>query len=159
MPHWVRDFLYNKLKETDLLKKKNFIAILAVVLVVILGLFVYHAAYQKPQKAQTIQQSNKMIASSTLELKNGNKVIVKAKVPVVKGETALQQLKNYATSHHIQLTITGSGKMAYVTSLENLKASGKKGWMFSVNGKEPNVGAGATIIKPNQTVVWFYTSF
>ncbi|MFT8317055.1 MAG: DUF4430 domain-containing protein [Sporolactobacillus sp.] len=142
------------------MKKKSLITIIAIVLIIIIGLFVYRAVSSQPaaQKAQPTQTSKKVTATDALELKNGHKII-KAQVPVKKGETAMQQLKAYTSAHHIELSVTGSGKMAYVTSLEGLKAGGKKGWMFSVDGKTPKVGAGATIVKAHQKIIWYYTKF
>lgn len=140
---------------------KSAIYLVAIAVIVLIGVFVYRADYSHPAAAhkEKVSQIKKNVTKTAIiELKNGNKIVTD-KIPVTKGETALQELESYTSSHHIEMAVTGSGKMAYVTSLENIKAGGKKGWMFSVNGKEPTVGAGATVVKPDETIVWYYTQF
>lgn len=139
------------------MNNKKLIYFVVAALFVVNGMFFYRIVSSHPVSHKE-QTSKIMAASATIELKNGNKV-VKDQIPVTKGETALQQLKSYTSAHHIEIAITGSGNMAYVVSLENVKAGGKSGWMFSVNGKVPNVGAGATPVKPHDTVIWYYSKF
>lgn len=134
------------------MKKRNWLTFLALLVIIVAGLAVYavsgnpsHVSYAKT-------------GTATLEIKTGHKT-VKARVPLSKQETAIKQLTSYTSAHHIQITITGSGKMAYVKSLYGCKAGAKKGWMFTVNGKMPKVGAGAVIVKPKQKVVWTYSKF
>ncbi|RYL90338.1 DUF4430 domain-containing protein [Sporolactobacillus sp. THM7-4] len=135
------------------MNKKRLISLLAVLVVLVVGFFAYRVTTFHPASSQ--QQA---LHTATLEIKGGTKEI-NAKVPVTKNETALEQLEKYTKAHHIQITVTGSGKMAYVKSLQGLKADSKKGWMFMVNGKMPKVGAGAVVVKANQKVVWTYSKY
>lgn len=140
---------------------KIVLSIVVAAAIVIIGGFVYHAAVN-PKPAAHQEKTSRITQDAaktvTLEIKDGKKTVT-GKVPVKNGDTALQVLKSYTSSHHMEIATTGSGKMAYVTSLEHVKAGGKSGWMFSVNGKEPNVGAGATVVKPGAKIVWYFKEF
>lgn len=60
----------------------------------------------------------------------------------------------------IDYTITGSGSFAYVTSIAGQAAGtfgGWDGWMYSVNGVMPDVGAGDYMIQPGDQVHFYYS--
>lgn len=87
------------------------------------------------------------------------KVTRTAKVAIKKDETALSALQQYSKDHKVKVVVTGSGKMAYVTQIDKVKATKHSGWMFSVNGKTPKVGAGAFKLKAKDVVKWYVVKF
>ncbi|WP_110930792.1 DUF4430 domain-containing protein [Paenibacillus bouchesdurhonensis] len=60
----------------------------------------------------------------------------------------------------IDYTITGSGSFAYVTSIAGQAAGtfgGWDGWMYTVNGTMPDVGAGDYVIRSGDQVHFYYS--
>ena len=72
------------------------------------------------------------------------------------GKTALDALKVAAEqctiSYHLQSSSIGD----YVDEVAGEKASGASGWLYSVNGTMPSVGAGAYVLKEGDAVRWYF---
>lgn len=65
------------------------------------------------------------------------------------GKTALVLLKTRA-----KVVVKSSSLGDYVTSVNGNDGGGKKYWLFYVNGKEADTGAGAYITKATDTIEW-----
>ena len=57
----------------------------------------------------------------------------------------------------------GTGRSAMVTAIGDLKNEGggeqKKNWMFHINDKPAEVGAGAYKLNPGDTVLWKFQTY
>lgn len=84
-------------------------------------------------------------------------VILDAKnVVISENETVLSLTTRMLDDRGIQY----ENRNGYIASIDNQseKDRGERsGWMFSVNGKYPNVGAGSVILKNNDDIKWLYT--
>lgn len=60
----------------------------------------------------------------------------------------------------IKLELSGKGATAFVVAIDELKNEGmggaKKNWQFYVNNQFATAGAGATAVKPGDTVKWVF---
>lgn len=72
------------------------------------------------------------------------------------GTTALALLQQ-----HTKVALKGSGDLAFVTSINGLKAddSKKQYWSLLVNGQASNVGAGSLITKNSDSITWKLTTY
>jgi len=71
------------------------------------------------------------------------------------GATALKLLEQ-AT----KIETSGTGEMAFVTSINGVTAdSNKEFWSFNINNEPALVGAGSYITKDSDTITWKLTSF
>ena len=68
----------------------------------------------------------------------------------IEGKTALEIFKTKATV--VTKTATGLGE--YVISVNGNDGGGTKYWLFFVNGKEAEVGAGSYITHSNDKIEW-----
>ncbi|CAG7644724.1 hypothetical protein PAESOLCIP111_04784 [Paenibacillus solanacearum] len=81
-------------------------------------------------------------------------------VELREGDTALDVLKRIAKEKKIQLETRGSGKSSYIEGIANLyefDKGAKSGWLYRVNGKFPNVSAGAYALSKGDRIDWLYT--
>ncbi len=61
----------------------------------------------------------------------------------------------------IEIKVSGSSGMEYVESIDGLAQfdmGAKSGWIYRVNGKMPNVGAGAYTISDGDKIEWQYVT-
>ncbi|MDD9147533.1 DUF4430 domain-containing protein [Sporolactobacillus sp. CQH2019] len=75
-------------------------------------------------------------------------------------DSAFSVLQRFARAKHIELSYYGFGSSIYVSSINHQKAgqlSSASGWMYSVNGKTPNISAGAYHVQTNETINWYYS--
>lgn len=62
--------------------------------------------------------------------------------------------------HGLKLTQKGKGASALITEIGGLKNEGSgKNWLFSVNGKEADVGAGGYELNAGDTVLWEFKAY
>lgn len=69
------------------------------------------------------------------------------------GLTALGALDASGVSYTIKETPWGP----FVDSIEGLASSGTAGWMYTVNGQIPMVGADKYKVKENDKIIWYYS--
>ncbi|WP_167815215.1 DUF4430 domain-containing protein [Sporolactobacillus shoreae] len=135
------------------------IYILAAAILFGAGFFTGHETAQTAAPEQSANAAKNAAAlSAVISIKDGSHVL-KGKITLSKDETAFSLLQKFTNKQHIEMNSSGNGKMVYVTSLNNKKASKNTGWLFTVNGKQPNVGAGAVKVKKNDQIVWHYSKF
>lgn len=80
-------------------------------------------------------------------------------VPFKNGMTAFRALKTLTDSKNIALDYSGFGPAIYVKSINGQSAgdkSAQSGWIYTVNGKTPNVSAGSYTLHSGDTLVWIY---
>jgi hypothetical protein len=76
------------------------------------------------------------------------------------GDSAFSELQQFTQAKGIQLSYSGFGSSIYISSINYQKAgqtSPSSGWMYTVNGKQPNISAGAYRTKSDDKIVWYYT--
>lgn len=79
---------------------------------------------------------------------------------VPEGTTAFVLLDQVVRDEDIQMEYSGTGDYVYVQGIEFLyeqKYGDLSGWMFMVNEKFPDVGAGAFVLSEGDDIVWVYT--
>lgn len=84
--------------------------------------------------------------------------IYNEKVPFNEGENAFNLLKLVLNANNIPLEY--EEEWQYVTGINGLKQTDKgpnSGWMYKINNKSPDVGAGDLILKDNDHVLFYYT--
>lgn len=78
-------------------------------------------------------------------------------VTCTKNETVLSALKRVCKENNIAIESDFSGYVRGIAQLYEKDCGANSGWMYSVNGVFPNVGAGAYRLKEGDTVAWRYT--
>lgn len=78
-------------------------------------------------------------------------------VTCMKNETVLSALKRVCKENNIAIESDFSGYVRGIAQLYEKGCGANSGWMYSVNGVFPNVGAGAYRLKEDDTVAWRYT--
>lgn len=81
---------------------------------------------------------------------------------VDKNATPYSVLKQLAKNNGIKITTSGFGSMIYVKGIGSLNEydyGPSSGWMYSVNGISPNVGAGSYTLKEGSQIVWYYVNY
>ncbi|MCX6706365.1 MAG: DUF4430 domain-containing protein [Candidatus Woesebacteria bacterium] len=124
-------------KYTKLLK-----ALLILLLIVVLGYFIFTKVDNRKTKDDTVQVQTNEISI------DASKFI---------GKTALEATKAGVK----EIKLEGSGINAYITSLNGRTADTTKNefWEFDINGKASEVGAGSYIIKAEDKIIWKITNF
>jgi hypothetical protein len=125
------DFFMGKLAQ---LTKNNIIAAVVAVLVIAgggIGLWVHDSS------------------SSVTVVKNSSSQTVELSYKGQDGKNALALLKTHA---NVQTKSSSLGE--YVTSINGNDGGGSKYWIFYVNGKEAQVGAGAYVTHNGDTIEW-----
>ena len=84
-------------------------------------------------------------------------VLYEASSTAKKGATVYEALIDTG----LDLTVTTSSGTTYIDGIEGIVASEvgpNAGWLFTVNGESPNVGADAYQIADGDEIVWTFTS-
>ena len=83
-------------------------------------------------------------------------------IPIDVGVTTVWDvLISSAIQPPLKPTATGQGANLYVTSIGGVAQNASTGyyWVYFVNGSEPNVGAGAYLVQPGDSIAWDYKHF
>lgn len=87
-------------------------------------------------------------------------ILKKTEVELEQGDTVLDVLKRVTRANKIHMEFRGRGATAYIEGIDNIYefdyGSGS-GWMYNINGKYPNRGAGVWSVKAGQHIEWRYT--
>lgn len=122
--------------------KKGLLPIIAVIIVVI-GLGVYgttRRAEPTPVQSESPISSSPTVSPATTVFYDGEN-----------GKTALELLQ---TKYRVEVQDSSYG--AFVTSINGLKNTDKKFWLFYVNGTAASEGAGTYETKNSQQIEWRY---
>ncbi|MGM9978472.1 MAG: DUF4430 domain-containing protein [Clostridium sp.] len=95
-----------------------------------------------------------------INIKMVDNTILSSQIALDNEVNAFEALKYYCESNSIQLGYTGSGKLAYVNSINGIKEKSEgpsSGWMYKVNGVFPNISAGRYDLSSNDTLEWVFT--
>ncbi len=78
-----------------------------------------------------------------------------------KGSTAFDVLENVCGVNGIPFSYTGTEESPYITSINNIKEFEHgmlSGWMYRVNGKNPNKSCGKYIVSQGDTIEFYYVT-
>ena len=89
-------------------------------------------------------------------------ILKKTKVTFTEGETVYDILKRTCKKAGIQLEVSYSGGYGsyYVEGIGHLyefDCGRESGWVYSVNGKQPNYGCSSCVVQEGDQIVWSYT--
>ena len=89
-------------------------------------------------------------------------ILKKTKVTFTEGETVYDILKRTCKKAGVQLEVSYSGGYGsyYVEGIGHLyefDCGRESGWVYSVNGKQPNYGCSSCVVQKGDNIVWSYT--
>ena len=89
-------------------------------------------------------------------------ILKKTKGPFTEGETVYDILKRTCKKAGIQLEVSYSGGYGsyYVEGIGHLyefDCGRESGWVYRVNGKQPNYGCSSCVVQEGDNIVWSYT--
>ncbi|GAD16946.1 DUF5776 domain-containing protein [Lentilactobacillus otakiensis] len=93
--------------------------------------------------------TNPTTETVTVSVNANGSVIASGSVTVSKGATALDALNTLAAQHGLSITTVGSGITAYVKGINGYNAGPAgtmTGWLYSINGNQPNTSIGAYVV-------------
>ena len=121
------------------------------------------------------EQSLKIVVNSDLQSTTPSAITVKLKidgiessilpekeVSIEENKTALDLLKTTLDNESIPYNIQASNWGDYVTSINNQAAGyfgGWDGWMYQINGQDAFVGASSYVLKPSDTIRFYYSRY
>ena len=94
---------------------------------------------------------------------NGEEKLAPTAVGIADGCPVLSATLYAAASAKMEVRYTGSGKLAYISSIGGLAEFDNgplSGWIYVINGDPSNGGksCGAAILGDGDSVVWYYTT-
>ncbi len=107
------------------------------------------------QKAETV--------GLVIDYGDGAELRFKA-LPWRAGMTALDVLSAVGSHRHgVKAVMRGSGRLALVTKIGDVVNEGggekSRNWIFSINGKVSDTGAGAAPVAPGDVVLWKFDTY
>lgn len=133
------------------MNKKSIIAIVVAVLIAT-AVIVTVLLMNQPKTVETKKVDNTSATTTIQPATKDTSVTYSG----VEGKTALELLRSSAT-----VETSGEGDMAFVTSVNGVKADSTKNqfWSFNVNGAPASVGAGSYVTKNIDTITWKLDTF
>ncbi|WP_318530567.1 DUF5776 domain-containing protein [Lentilactobacillus parakefiri] len=93
--------------------------------------------------------TNASTETVTVSVNANGSVLASGSITLSKGATALDALNALASRHSMSITTVGSGITAYVKGINGYNAGPAgtmTGWLYSVNGNQPNTSIGAYVV-------------
>lgn len=110
--------------------------------------------------AQKEKDSKITITLSIIGLSN-DVIIGQEDFKVKKDNNAFDVLLDIGKNKGLSVESTGTGGTGYIQGIEGYREFGEgdlSGWMYSVNGTFPNIGAGTYTLEDGDVVEWLYTT-
>lgn len=93
--------------------------------------------------------TNATTETVTVSVNANGSVLASGSITLSKGATALDALNALASQHNMSITTVGSGITAYVKGINGYNAGPAgtmTGWLYSINGNQPNTSIGAYVV-------------
>ncbi|MEK2588294.1 DUF5776 domain-containing protein [Lentilactobacillus buchneri] len=93
--------------------------------------------------------TNATTETVTVSVNANGSVLASGSITLAKGATALDALNALASQHNMSITTVGSGITAYVKGINGYNAGPAgtmTGWLYSINGNQPNTSIGAYVV-------------
>lgn len=95
-----------------------------------------------------------------LKITGADAVIGEGEVEIEDGYSVYDVLKTYASQNSLTLNTTGFGSIIYVKGINGLNEfdhGQNSGWLYTVNGVQPTIGAGSYKVKDGDHIEWNYS--
>lgn len=116
-----------------------------------------------PQQEESVKQEEPpeiKKQKTTLKITGVNNVIGEGEVEIEDGYSVYDVLKIYASQKSLTLNTTGFGSIIYVKGINGLNEfdhGQNSGWLYTVNGVQPTIGAGSYKVKDGDHIEWNYS--
>ena len=136
---------------------KNWIAVLAIMLFVILGGYFVFTNGQNQGESVDTSSSQEQQVQSQVEVKvdyagEVEKEIVVKTIEIDEGDTAWDSLKTAVDEENIEYQDYGGELGIFVQGINGVKPTGNKFWLFKVNGEGAKVGASSYKVQPGDKI-------
>lgn len=114
-----------------------------------------------PQHVETPKQDTPVKQTVSVRVIGVNSTMMQGNIEVNSSSTAYSVLRELAKQNGKSISTKGFGSTVYVSGIDGLKEfdhGPSSGWMYKVNGTQPNIGAGAYRLKAGDTVIWYYVN-
>lgn len=122
---------------------------------------------QKTEKSTTTETTPKQEETpeikkqkTSLKITGVDAVIGEGEVEIEDGYSVYDVLKIYASQNSLTLNTTGFGSIIYVKGINDLNEfdhGQNSGWLYTVNGVQPTIGAGSYKVKDGDHIEWNYS--
>lgn len=82
-------------------------------------------------------------------------------IAFIDGDSVFDVLKNVTRQNGIHMESSGRSESVYIEGIDNIyefDKGPKSGWLFYINGKRAEKGAGAVKVKSGDIIEWIYTT-
>lgn len=114
-----------------------------------------------PQQVEPPKQETPVKQTVSVQVIGVNSTMMQGNIEVNSSSTAYSVLRELAKQNGKSISTKGFGSTVYVSGIDGLKEfdhGPSSGWMYKVNGKPPNIGAGAYRLKAGDQVIWYYVN-
>lgn len=147
---------------------KNYILISAVTLFCIAAALLlniespsqYYSTENSSLKVTVTVSCEQLIGKSDNIPENGY-IIKEESVTINQDDTVLDALNRAAKEFNLSISQSGSGATAYIQAINGIREmqfGELSGWIYTVDGKSPDISSGAYSLSGGEKIVWFYTT-
>ena len=114
-----------------------------------------------PQQVEPPKQETPIKQTVSVQVIGVNSTMMQGNIEVNSSSTAYSVLRELAKQNGKSISTKGFGSTVYVSGIDGLKEfdhGPSSGWMYKVNGTQPNIGAGAYRLKAGDQVIWYYVN-
>lgn len=114
-----------------------------------------------PQQVEPPKQETSIKQTVSVQVIGVNSTMMQGNIEVNSSSTAYSVLRELARKNGKSISTKGFGSTVYVSGIDGLKEfdhGPSSGWMYTVNGTPPNIGAGAYKVKAGDQVIWYYVN-
>lgn len=113
-----------------------------------------------PQQGQDIREPEQQTVVLSIHGEGEIGVILEpVAVRLEEGDTVLDVLKRVTREKRIPMEYRGAGPLAYVEGIADIYEfdyGPQSGWLYLINGEQPNQSAGSRSLEPGDVVEWIY---
>lgn len=150
---------------------KNFIAVALVAALAIAGICLtdiqsadnyYGSPIDKPNAIGTVTLTIRCdtIVGRGENIPDNGVILDKVSIPICEGDTVYTVLTDAARAYGLHIDRKGGESSAYIRGIAyiyELEYGDLSGWIYTVGGEQPSVGAGSYVLKDGDNIEWHYT--